>query len=684
MILLNKITFRINNLLSKVTSDSINEAHKVIDKYFYLSSKFPPFTFEKCMLKMLSKVYHQEMYNKLEYLIYHNEHNNKEFSNIFVPFCIIKYKYKKEIDKNIDKYINLCDSKFKNKMLKIITNSEKQEKFTYKFFYIDDCICNFRISTENGDFYEFYNKKIITQNSSEDKFIQLVNLFVEKKYIQCKKLIKDILVDVSDIQKLHIYNLLIYCYFNLGMYQESIYYIDRCLSMSEITYNYFIHYKFLIERFGNSYGLYSKLFFEHEFNKLLHTIKNNLNESLIFEKNLLKNDVKYILNVNDINDLNSYSDLNYFCLNNRLINNFRLENKINVLREIRNLEENTKNLIRNLKNEFLVISIHCIQNFLYLNVNFNHIINTNLDYNLIRYKYQAILRKNRESFYEKNKERWWLERIKLNNEMKELMNSVNYNLMIEKECIILILDEKTSEFPFEHTIMLHKYHTYRILSSEFLQTNSFVSKTYGNDFYTNNDIQNKNFLDTSTNHNKISYSIFNVDFKLEDKNFDTKNFRRDIKNNNLNILKYNFIIDNSLQNTYKRITNEFTYLKEDNFNCICYFGHGNGNKYLSNYKDKILFLFGCSSVKLICRDNFKKNSTILKHIKNNRIVLGCLYEVTDKDIDIFSIELLKSNGDLSKIVKKAQSKMKLKWLNGCSIVIYGMPFIYKSNIKKNI
>ncbi|EQB60802.1 hypothetical protein NAPIS_ORF01645 [Vairimorpha apis BRL 01] len=239
--------------------------------------------------------------------------------------------------------------------------------------------------------------------------------------------------------------------------------------MSEITYNYFIHYKFLIERFGNSYGLYSKLFFEHEFNKLLHTIKNNLNESLIFEKNLLKNDVKYILNVNDINDLNSYSDLNYFCLNNRLINNFRLENKINVLREIRNLEENTKNLIRNLKNEFLVISIHCIQNFLYLNVNFNHIINTNLDYNLIRYKYQAILRKNRESFYEKTKKDG------------------------EKECIILILDEKTSEFPFEHTIMLHKYHTYRILSSEFLQTNSFVSKTYGNDFYTNNDIQNKNF-----------------------------------------------------------------------------------------------------------------------------------------------------------------------------------------------
>lgn len=756
---INEISIRLNNLMSKITPDSIDEAYNIIDKHFNLSSKFPPFTFEKCMLKMLSKVYHPNMYFKLENIIekyiYHYK-NKKEFSNIFIPFCILKYKYKNEIDENIGKFLNLCDLKFKNKLGKIMskqkmfdtnplnniklninpgnfydrlnfsncltkhTKTDKsfnfidQKNFTYDFFYIDNYICNFEFSRQSGDFYEFYNKKIIIQNSSQDKFFQLMNLFLCRNFIQCKNLIKDILENAFLIQKLHLYNLVVYCYFNLGMYQESVYYIDKCLDMSEITYQYFIHYKFLIERYGKCHGPCSKLSFVNEFCK---STERRCTDSLettgrIIEDKYnvcLTNNINFctfISSVNNIDKLKLFTNLNFLCINNRLINNFIIENKIDAIRELRNLEENAKLLIKNLENEYLVISVHCINNLLHFNINFNHFVPTNIDYNLIGLKYQLILRRNRDSFYEKNKVAWWRERIKLDFEMKELMCSVNYDLGIKTSCIILILDEKTSEFPFEHTRMFYKYQTYRILSSEFLylninnkknefdlerQTNKLKkldeieNRLQNNGFYKiDTEIKEKQtlFCELSKSRNCIDNNI-NIDkIVAKDKKIQLLENVKSQYENNLNALKYKFIIDETLQNTYQRITNVFTYLNEKDANCICYFGHGNGKKHIPNEKGKIIFLFGCSSVKLICRDNFKKNSSILNHIKNNRIVLGCLYEMTDKDLDIFSIELLQSNGDLSSIVKRAQSKMKLRWLNGCSIIIYGMPFMYKSNIKK--
>ena len=66
--------------------------------------------------------------------------------------------------------------------------------------------------------------------------------------------------------------------------------------------------------------------------------------------------------------------------------------------------------------------------------------------------------------------------------------------------------------------------------------------------------------------------------------------------------------------------------------------------------------------------------------------LGCLWDVTDVDIDIFTIEyieLLKSKLQTTakvsamdtELLEKASKKCKLRYLNGSAFIMYGLPII---------
>lgn len=57
-------------------------------------------------------------------------------------------------------------------------------------------------------------------------------------------------------------------------------------------------------------------------------------------------------------------------------------------------------------------------------------------------------------------------------------------------------------------------------------------------------------------------------------------------------------------------------------------------------------------------------------------ILGCLWDVTDRDIDgltFFLLEQLKSGASLGEALRYGRDLCKLKCLNGAAPVIYGLP-----------
>ncbi|KAM0687766.1 separin protein [Conglomerata obtusa] len=135
-------------------------------------------------------------------------------------------------------------------------------------------------------------------------------------------------------------------------------------------------------------------------------------------------------------------------------------------------------------------------------------------------------------------------------------------------------------------------------------------------------------------------------------------------------------------------------MKDDNWNAVkksevfFYFGHGNAEKYIGkktfkNFKNKLVFLFGCSSSKTSSHINFKRNGIVLEYLNYCKNFFGCLWDVTDKDLDRFTIDfleelLLSANQiDLGQIISKHRSCMKLKYLNGGALVMWGVPSIIK-------
>lgn len=144
-------------------------------------------------------------------------------------------------------------------------------------------------------------------------------------------------------------------------------------------------------------------------------------------------------------------------------------------------------------------------------------------------------------------------------------------------------------------------------------------------------------------------------------------------------------------------------LKDDNnymnrHVCFMYFGHGTGKKYYQIHKDttlKWIFLFGCSSVKMttyfpIDMHNISSIQTIVNSIQlssiisfknngyismiiKNKIIVGCLWDITNTDLNYFTmkfLENLKTNKVSQYNFKYFKSKCKLKWLNMSAIVIY--------------
>lgn len=132
---------------------------------------------------------------------------------------------------------------------------------------------------------------------------------------------------------------------------------------------------------------------------------------------------------------------------------------------------------------------------------------------------------------------------------------------------------------------------------------------------------------------------------------------------------------------------------------FCYFGHGGGKKYLTGPNSSKLvcpsvsvsmLLMGCSSVLLRSPnepsvDVESPGSLLLDPegialsylVAGAPCVVGCLWDVTDRDIDAYAETLMslmyKDDECIPAAVSKSRDACKLRHLTGCSVVCYGFP-----------
>uniref|UniRef100_A0A8C3RVU3 separase n=1 Tax=Chelydra serpentina TaxID=8475 RepID=A0A8C3RVU3_CHESE len=117
-----------------------------------------------------------------------------------------------------------------------------------------------------------------------------------------------------------------------------------------------------------------------------------------------------------------------------------------------------------------------------------------------------------------------------------------------------------------------------------------------------------------------------------------------------------------------------------------YAGHGAGARFLDGPSilkqdcSAVALLFGCSSAALAVRGNLEGTGIVLKYIMAGcPLVLGNLWDVTDRDIDRYMEALLQSwlkagsGAPLLQHVAQSRQAPKLKYLIGAAPIAYGLP-----------
>ncbi|KAF7683070.1 Separin [Astathelohania contejeani] len=588
------------------------------------------------------------------WLLAEKSHTKEEF---------IKTKYYKENDE-LRHYLKeryFCLSYFSGK-----ERIFKSDNFISKAFII-------YWKRERGDGLLSIFKKIveIKPNSTNITFLDKIQIeflkgyfyFINKKYKKTKNILKELLLQLNQENKksiyieiyFHIYYFLILCHLFLCEYLETNYYLRKSIELADQflvdeLVNYFLNMLFFVQRLGGVCAPYPRnhekwVFIKQEIitkgtiNQL--ELKNGFVENLYF--NLLLKNIAY-----QIRELRLYNgNINYDIINNPSID-YNITPDPNFFH----------------KRCYKIISFFTINDILYYcdysenanlyktKINFKDIL---IELNEILSKSKDILKSNVNS--QKDKINWWIKRIELDNRLEVLIHKVNESINIKCDgynSVVIILDEITTPFPFE---LLFKVGVYRIPSFQYLtEIKKWDSKiSVKNVFY---------LLDPEKNLENTRLFIGNF---LKEKN-----------------IKKGIVGRIPIKNEWEEALNHDLFL---------YFGHGNGCKYVQDKSyikqscGGIKFFFGCSSAKLFCTENFKRDGVVLKYFeeylscKNERLplILGCLWDVTDKDIDRFTVGFLDDLMDNKKmqcvanLVMERRKEFKLKYLNGAAVVVYGLP-----------
>ncbi|KAF7689140.1 Separin [Cucumispora dikerogammari] len=598
----------------------------------------------------------------------------------------------------------------KNNIFKYLDSLENKNK---KTFYFNFDLHKFKMFVNSlNPIVTFFSNKYITEVVSKIDLIEIYgnllnyNFRIVGAVLKLRNKLLEVQIVVDD--------LIIFLYLFSGDYFNAIHFINRVVNCGgdmgnplsdQIYYRYF-YWQILIENYANKSFMQVNMhdFKENKLTQLYDTkditnIKNynsfiefyTLKEkelsvilpnstfkssSFTLGNKLSNNNIKNINNINNnsINNNNIKKETLFYNTHYKLkLTQFPLINSIPYFYLLTSFI-NKKLIFKDFETKFLPQLNKYKKNIYYIyklndsklkliNIFFNNnsfIIENNIKNSIT--KFFSLLSLNHLVKYNKNKNIWFNEKSLINKEILLFLSSwkvssiFNQNInLLDIENSIFIFSKELYNVPVENFIIFKDMKIKRLLSLEFL-----IGK-----------------LNISNNH------VYNE--------------------NNCCIL---VILDNSedLKNTHDRIKpflkkhNLKFYISIDevplkillNTETLIYFGHGNGkkgNKNLLNFKlhnqqfknMKTIFLFGCSSLKLLFVENFQHNFIINEFIKifpGLQMVIGTLWDVTDRDIDILSLKIL--DDFLSDVKNKMISNlsynkdfMRFKGLNGAAVIVYG-------------
>ncbi|KAL0211491.1 hypothetical protein P9112_009789 [Eukaryota sp. TZLM1-RC] len=131
-----------------------------------------------------------------------------------------------------------------------------------------------------------------------------------------------------------------------------------------------------------------------------------------------------------------------------------------------------------------------------------------------------------------------------------------------------------------------------------------------------------------------------------------------------------------------------------NHHVFLYCGHGAGENVFSKYflpstkSPYLIALMGCSSSKLIDYNYFDSDGFVLNYLAfgnvSSFLILGCLWDVTDKDLDRLTYDLLLSTFTTPtsplELLPRSRNCCKLVNLTGSSVISWGFPIFIKNEL----
>lgn len=641
------------SIAKDLTPDSAELALAILNclKVYLSHIRFP--TLDKIILKIMNKGFCTEFIGFLK---------NFEDPEILAALCYVKLKHLSIVDERIFKIYHLLTGEIKNKvktLFKDLIPENSEYKGTYSNIFDVEKASNVSGNQVISSITEINISTITTQKSLKTtaKKPTICNCFYTARHDHCTNCKSCLFVksfvwgDLTNFEKnskfkdLHaaielinnsrlksaksilltllkknderlknlIYNMLALIHAYFLEYHESIYYLNLQI---ENSFCYDMHFalncKFLMEKFAEISSITpAVIMFSPDFD-----VKDKSLIKLYFE--------------------------NKFILRRLLGDSF---NRILLFSEILCEIDMVNSFFCNLSKQMPEYTTL----FLFYHKESMHIYDVNSKmhiskpWNNFRIAFESIMADNQATLAvsvitQDDKRNWWSSRIKLDQDLGKLIYEIKESFQIDlKSKIILILEDSISYFPFE---LVFDRPAIRILSKDIF---TFVSQiNIKSAFY---------LLDPGNNLISTRDCISNY--------FDGNN----IVNGFLKGVVGRSLLDEELKS-----------LTESEL--LLYFGHGSGKKYFEfgNSKPKVLFLFGCSSCKLISVKNFKSNGYCLRHFKKRRIVLGNLWDVTDKDLDKLTIAIINDLFAGVSIVESIHNNRKickLKYLNSAALVIYG-------------
>jgi len=609
----------LNIIAKNITEDSALFALSIIKSIQIYLENTSFLALDKLILKISNKVFIPELFEMVK---------DCENPEVVAGICFIKLKHLSVVDQRIYKVYPQLNGVLKYKIEKAFDSLLPKIAATPELIQLkidskaegDSVLAEFlqKIATvniwNNFDAFLIFDKqfkKYFGGKNATSGWNRIISCLKENHLSKAKTLLLSLDGKAPEKYMIIAYSLLSYVHFISLEFQESIFYIDKCLNCADaLLVDFLLSCKFLIEREAQMLGPSSK--FKIKFDENLDFKKNFENKMLA--KRYLNESFERICLFSD-----SYLDA-----------------------------ENLRLFFSSISSKlpgFSILYVFAHNNSLFIN---DMIKLSSYDVNWGKYssEFQRIMSQNTQILQMNavtvaEKKHWWSTRIRLDKDLELLLKDMRSKIEIEvKEKILLIVDEDVANFPFESVFDRPSIRILpRILFRSF-QSNKIKSIYY--------------LLDPANNLSSTR-KIFSK-FLLQKSSKNILNTIKGVEGRPLDISESQTLSNNDL---------------------FIYIGHGTGKKYFNifGYDPRILFLFGCSSCRLLTVKNFKSNGFLLKHMRKNRIIIGNLWDVTDRDLDKFTLAFLEDFFDKLPILEsihKRKNVCKLKYLNSAAVVVYGV------------